>query len=330
MLDKAVRIADEILFPDADRVDRSDRVPAGHLDRLAADGFYGLAGRDGVDRPTLGRMVEALAGGCLATTFVWIQHHSALRAARDSTRPGISATWYEPLRAGRRRAGVSLTGARPGPVLLKARRVSGGYRIDGTAPWVTGWDLIDTLYLGARDGGTIMFALLDAVAGPALRVDPLELVAVQASRTVHLSFEDYFVSDERVTGTLPVTDWPALDAANLRLNGSLALGVAARCCRLIGPGHLDGELDAAREALDAGTPETMPTARARAAELALRAAASLTVHTGSRGVLAGEPAQRLVREATFLLVFGSRPAIRAELLDRVGRAPSTDHHATVR
>ena len=38
------------------------------------------------------------------------------------------------------------------------------------------------------------------------------------------------------------------------------------------------------------------------------------VRTGSRAVLAGNHAQRLYREAGFLLVFGSRPAIRDELL----------------
>jgi len=38
------------------------------------------------------------------------------------------------------------------------------------------------------------------------------------------------------------------------------------------------------------------------------------VRTGSRAVLAGNHAQRLYREAGFLLAFGSRPAIRDELL----------------
>jgi hypothetical protein len=96
--------------------------------------------------------------------------------------------------------------------------------------------------------------------------------------------------------------------------------VAARCCRLIGPGPLNAELDAARAALDTGTPETLPPARAAAAELALRAAATVTVTTGSRAVLAGAQGQRLVREATFLLVFGSRPTIRTDLLRRVRRS----------
>ncbi len=66
--------------------------------------------------------------------------------------------------------------------------------------------------------------------------------------------------------------------------------------------------------LDAATPQTMPEARAAASAFAMRAATALVVTAGSRSVLAGEHPQRLVREAMFLLVFGSRPAIRGALL----------------
>ncbi|HEV7900186.1 MAG TPA: acyl-CoA dehydrogenase family protein [Planosporangium sp.] len=317
MLDKARRIADDVLFPAAARVDMTGVIPAEHLDLLAREGYYGLAARDDVDRTTFARIVETLASGCLATAFVWLQHHSAVTAA--ATTAGIREEWFEALRSGRRRAGVSQAGVRPGPSPLTAQRVAGGYLLDGEAPWVTGWGMIDTLRVAARDGDTIVWALLDAAAGPTLGVTPLDLVAVQASRTVHVRFDRHFVPDERVTGTLALADWPDWDAANLALNGALALGVAARCCRLMGPGPLNAELDAVRAALDTGTAQTLPAARAAASELALRAAATVTVTTGSRAVLAGAHGQRLVREATFLLVFGSRPAIRADLLHRVRR-----------
>ncbi|GII26038.1 acyl-CoA dehydrogenase family protein [Planosporangium mesophilum] len=318
MLDKARRIADEVLFPAAGRVDVTGQIPAEHLDLLAAEGFYGLAAREDVDRTTFARIVEALAGGCLATAFVWLQHHAAVTAAANT--PGVREEWLEPLRAGRRRAGISQAGVRPGPSPLTAQRVDGGYVLDGEAPWVTGWGMIDTLRVAARDGDTIVWALLDAAAGPTLRITPLDLVAVQASGTVHVRFDRHFVPEERVTGTLPLSDWAGWDAANLGLNGSLALGVAARCCRLMGPSQLNAELDAVRAALDTGTGQTLPAARAAASELALRAAATVTVTTGSRAVLAGAHGQRLVREATFLLVFGSRPAIRTDLLHRVRRS----------
>jgi hypothetical protein len=76
---------------------------------------------------------------------------------------------------------------------------------------------------------------------------------------------------------------------------------------------LDGELPAIRAALDAAGPGSMPAARAAAAELAFRAAGTLVAAAGSRSILTSEHPQRLAREAMFLLVFGSRPAIKANL-----------------
>jgi hypothetical protein len=124
-----------------------------------------------------------------------------------------------------------------------------------------------------------------------------------------------------VTGITPYRTWRDGDALRLRPNGSLALGVAARCCRLIGASPLDGELAARRAALDSAAEPAraaaMPAARADAAQFAARAAAALVAAAGSRGILAGEHPQRLAREALFLLVFGSRPAIKDRLVARL-------------
>jgi hypothetical protein len=54
------------------------------------------------------------------------------------------------------------------------------------------------------------------------------MVAVMASSTVQLTFTGHPVPQNRVTGTLPLDQWRGRDAAGLRTNGSLALGVAAR------------------------------------------------------------------------------------------------------
>jgi hypothetical protein len=62
----------------------------------------------------------------------------------------------------------------------------------------------------------------------------------------------------------------------------------------------------------------MAEARAAAAAFAVRAASALMVHQGSRSIFEDHHAQRLYREAAFLLVFGSRPSIRAALLRDFG------------
>ncbi len=97
--------------------------------------------------------------------------------------------------------------------------------------------------------------------------------------------------------------------------------MTGRCCRLLGPGPLDDELAACRERLDAALTTdvtAMAQARAAASELAVRAAAALAVAHGSKSITADAQAQRLAREAVFLLVFGSRPAIKSALLRQFG------------
>ena len=49
----------------------------------------------------------------------------------------------------------------------------------------------------------------------------------------------------------------------------------------------------------------------------MRMAVALVVAGGARSILAQAHAQRLAREALFLLVFGSRPPIRTALLERL-------------
>ncbi|GLI03961.1 acyl-CoA dehydrogenase family protein [Phytohabitans aurantiacus] len=362
LIEKARWIADEVLFPAALDVDGSGVLPAGHLDLLARERFYGMAGPTEAgglaipDLATAARLVEVLASGCLATTFVWMQHHGAVRAVATAERADLREEWLEPLCRGVRRAGVVLAALRPGPPSVRATAVPGGYRLNGAAPWVTGWGMIDVLHAAARDeSDTVVWSLIDAVPGPTLAVRPLRLVAADASSTVEVRFTDHLVPADRVTGTLPYADWPARDAAGLRMNGSFALGVAARCVTLMspptagpgtapggasiggprvpvgagsapapggdGPGPLHAELASRRNALDAATPEELPAARAAASEFAMRAATILAATVGARSVRRDDHAQRLVREAMFLLVFGSRPAIRAELLARLQRAP---------
>ena len=347
MQDQARRIAADVLFPAAMDTDAGDRVPAGHLDLLAAEGFYGMAGPPAgrlagpagpaeagaaIDAAAACRIIEILAGCWLATTLVWLQHHRAVRAASAAGGP-LREEWLGPLCRGIRRCGIALGGGLPGPPLLRAGPAAGGYRLDGISPWVTGWGLVDTFYVAARDErDNVVTAFVPAEPGgppgpaepggvsPTLSAELLRMVAVNASRTALIRFDGHFVPAGRVIATVPHHDWLAQDAMHLRANGSLALGVAGRCCELIGASPLDGELARRRAALDAASPAQMPAARAAASELAMRAAAALVTVQGSRAILAGQHAQRLAREALFLLVFGSRPAIKERLAGRLTTA----------
>ena len=168
-----------------------------------------------------------------------------------------------------------------------------------------------------REDGDIVWALVDAIPGDTLHADPLHLAAVNASATVTLSFENHPVPPDRVIAVQNFDEWQTADRARLRLNGSLALGVARRCASLLASDALLAELDERRNALDQSSPETMPEERARASELALRAATALVVAGGGRAIAMDHHAQRLAREAIFLLVFGQTAAIKSAQLHRL-------------
>ena len=82
-------------------------IPPSHFAALAGAGLYGLALAEPAALPAV---TEVLAGGCLATTFTWMQHHGPVRtlAALGDPRPGRGHD-------GRLRCGVALAGAVPDP-----------------------------------------------------------------------------------------------------------------------------------------------------------------------------------------------------------------------
>lgn len=322
-LDAARRIADDVLFPNALTLDRTAILPLGHLQALADAGLFGVAapvadgGLGTDDAATMARLVETLAEGCLTTAFVWIQHHGTVASVAAADGP-IRDRWLRPLCRGELRAGIGLAGLRSEPG-LRVRSVDGGFELDGSCPWVTGWGSITTVGVAARDDSDVVHHLLvDAVASPTLTARPHELVALQGSGTVTLEFSHHVVERDRLLTTRPFADWRSGDANGSTMNGFLAIGSARRSCRLLGATALDTDVDAAREALRTTTGDAIGPARAAASDVALRAAAALAVRTGARAVLLDQQAQRLVREATFLLVFGSRPGMRDALLRRLG------------
>jgi alkylation response protein AidB-like acyl-CoA dehydrogenase len=317
-------LAERLLFPAALEADVANQVPRGHLDALAEAGLYGLVGPAeygglGADVPTFCSVVEVLAGGCLSTTFVWIQHHTPVRTITASGNESLQQEWLPELCSGRTRAGIALGGLRAGPTQIVASRSEGGWLLDGDVPYITGWGQIDVLFVAARtqtEEPEVVTALVPAEASQALSVERLQLLATNASCTVTARLHNLFVPHERVIGVEPYRSPPPYDGGG-RPNGSLALGVASRCCALIGASPLDAELVVRRRQLDDASEKTMAEARAAAAELAWRAAGALVVAQGSSSLLPMRHAQRLLREAAFLQVFGSRPALRDALLGRL-------------
>jgi alkylation response protein AidB-like acyl-CoA dehydrogenase len=313
-------IADDVLFPAALATDASDVVPRELLDVLADAGLYGLAapsqaGGLDADFPAACAVLEALASGCLTTAFVLMQHTGLVHTLAADGNPELARQWLAPLARGEVRAGLALGGALPRPT-LRASPDGGGWRLDGVSPFVSGWGRIDVVHAAARaPDGEIIWLLVDAAEGPSVRAERIALAALNATATVRLTFDQLPVAAARVTSKHPAGTGTPPEV--LRTHAALALGVAARCCRMLGPTSLDSELAALRDELDRLGPGTA-AARAVAGELALRAASALMTTEGSRSLLVADHGQRLAREAMFTLVYALRPESRAALLSRLG------------
>ncbi|HEX4704327.1 MAG TPA: acyl-CoA dehydrogenase family protein [Pseudonocardiaceae bacterium] len=337
---RARRIADEVLFPAALAVDEAGVVPASHYQLLADEGFYGIAapvdsGGADVTLQDFLAVLEILAGGCLATAFIWLQHQGVVRGIADTTNHPVRDRYLPGLVRGDLRAGVAFAGAIQQPPRLWAKHVDGGFLLSGDAPFVSGWHTIDLVLISAHtsDTGTdeiIVSGVIEPRATPGPAVEPMRLVAAQGSDTVRLTFSDHFLPLTAVTGEASRTDFLAWQVFGARVNGTLSLGITGRCVRLLTEtGHHDlatalgAQLDAVRAGLDAALadPPTMPAARAAASELAYRAAGALVTAVGSTAILTSQHAQRLAREAMFTLVAAGRPQIKAALAGLLAIAP---------
>lgn len=317
----ATTIAEDLLLPAALATDRAELLPRANLDAMADAGLYGMfgpveLGGYSADLDTAGAIVEEIASGCLTTALVWMQHHGLvgnLLLGPEALREELLGD----LCRGVQRSGIVFTGLIPGPSPLHATPDGDGWIIDGSAPWVSGWGRIDVLQVAARGpDDTVVTVVVDDLGRPELRATRHRLAALDASGTVTLAFDRLEVRADRVVSVVP-HDPAAAGGSRLRLNGSLALGVARRCCALIGPSTLDDEVDAVRDRLDHAGEAGMEQARAAAAAFANRVATILVVKVGSRSIELDQHAQRLLRESMFLLVFGSRPGIKQALLDRL-------------
>lgn len=337
MAASATAIADDVLFPAAVEVDRTGRVPDSHFALLAAEGFYGLFAPSEVGGPGLEftealRVIETLAGGCLTTTFTWLQHHGIVMGLLMTPNEDLRTRLLGAAVRGEVRGGGAFSGVVHTPPRVRATRRSEGWSISGRVPFVSGWGIVDLLHVSAYDEttGEVVSGLVDAHPGPGIAaVEPLTLVAGQGTNTVSLRLHDLVLPDERVTTRTDRDAFLAGLAVGLRVDSALALGLTGRAVRLLAEvdarsaATLRREQNNLRVRFDAALaePDRLPALRATCSALTQRACTALVVAGGGAALLDGHPAQRLARESLFTLVVASRPEVRTALLDLLTAPP---------
>jgi alkylation response protein AidB-like acyl-CoA dehydrogenase len=265
LVDAARSVATSTLFPRAQETDQAERVPQENLDALADAGLFGLAGPqdDGTTsaRPPVVRAVhEALAGACGATFFVWAQHHTPVRLLTRTENVGLRGRWLDRLCSGRALAGVMFAYLRWEAPAVRARKVPGGYRVAGVAPWATSWGMAEVFVVAAvLPDDHVLWFLRGGQADEAVRPSPpQQLVVMQSTSTVRVAFDDLFVPDEDVVLVEPRERWRRSDDITTAQPSPAALGVAGTSCRLL-----------TERATGASSATTAETSAALAAEVQL-------------------------------------------------------------
>jgi alkylation response protein AidB-like acyl-CoA dehydrogenase len=362
--DRARSIADEVLFPSAQATDPAALLPRSRLDVLRDAGLNGLqgpldvAGGLGADHVSARPIVEAVAGGCGATAFVWAQHHGAVRRCAGGDGPARD-TWLPRLCDGSVTAGIGFAYLRRrGPAAVRATVAEPGWRLDGEAPWITGWGLADVFVIMARaDDGRVVTVMVDR---PYERVElaagsPHRLAAMGSTGTVTLRIDGLVMPPESVIGVQTAEAWSLRDRVGSALPPAAPLGIADRALRLLDgvPGGVERALPDVTEAITsllealerrrhatdeasraviaadaAGEPVALDSAIDRGVRerdlglsLARRATDALMAASGGGAMALSHPAQRLSREATFYLIQAQTGSLRAATLRRVASDP---------
>jgi len=279
--------------------------------------------------PAVLEMLAAIAGRCLTTALALTQWASACRiiaggepALRSARLPALArgdtptTVGISQLSTSRRHLGT--------PSLVSAR-TNNTWRLNGLCPWVTGADSSDTIVTGAltETGEQFFFVVPTAAKGLDI-APPMQMLALSGSRTSSVAFQDVEPADVIVpaeagvrTGGLATT---ALAVGATRAAIAI-LDEEARGRPALEPvaAGLRAEVDALWRQLDESAdggiePADRDRLRAHANGLVVRAAqAALTASKGA-GFVAGHPAERLVRESMFFLVWSCPQSVTSAVM----------------
>ncbi|HEX5323938.1 MAG TPA: acyl-CoA dehydrogenase family protein [Capsulimonadaceae bacterium] len=316
--------------------------------RLLADaGFYGagIAGVFGglaLSEDARIACTITLAAACGVTAFTQQQLHSGggfVGGARDD---GLKLEILPQFAAGKVLCGVAFSHLRrPGPPAVRAQKVAGGYKINGEAPWVTGWSMLDAFVLGAtaEDGQLLYFYVPIPPAKDSLQPsEPMRLSAMDASDTVRVTIQDLFAEDRFMLFTVEPDSMRRSDYCRITGHAWLPLGCAQGSVDLLRSmaesanrpnlrpiaDKLAADIERYQtEALEwsaarADEPDYKQcalAARTGAIKVALRAAGAAIAATGGRAHLLTHPAQRRLREAGFYSTLALTPDVQTALLE---------------
>lgn len=345
LLERVRQIAAGQLAPIAEKIDREGLYPRDILRALGGAGAYRahMGGPRGAgDYAGAILAMAEVSKACMSTGFmIWCQDVCGLYI-EQSGNPALIERRLEPHLSGASLGGTGLSNPMKTfsgieTMLLKATPVAGGYRVNGTLPWVS--NIGADHYFGAicqveGDAARQVMFLLDC-ANPAVTLKHCPTFSgMEGTGTFSVRVTDLVIAEADIIAD-PVSPYiKRIKGAFILLQTGMALGVVQGSIdsmwqveQQLGhvnrfledrPDELQGEADdlAARIMRLAASPfegsrdyllEVLD-ARAHCAELSLRASQSALLHQGARGYLMSAAPQRRIREAHFVAIV--TPAVK--------------------
>lgn len=302
-------------------------------------------GGGGVNEATYRRFQMLVPRYSGALAFLQAQHQTAAGFLANSNNEVLKAKFLPYMGKGHVLIGVGFSQLRrQGEPLVKALSVAGGYQIEGTVPWVTGFGFFQEFIVAATlpDGravyGVVPFvATVQETGGTITFSEPMELGAISSTNTVTATLTHWFLPEESVVFIQPADAIHENDQKNVLHHSFFALGCAKAGLDLVEVAYqtkqlpfiqrafegLNNELTRCESAImqalspNSQTWEAQLQLRAWAINLAQRcASAAVTVSSGAANYRY-HAAQRVYREALVFTVSGQTIAVMEATLRRL-------------
>jgi alkylation response protein AidB-like acyl-CoA dehydrogenase len=334
----------KLLVPKVLDVDLKAEYPEDFLRALGQAGGYRGAvepayGGNGLGMKHVIQVMETVAKECLSSAFlVWCQTACA-RYIQMSDNDWLKQQFLPRIVSGEQLAGTGLSNTVKScdtieEFRLAARRVDGGYLINGVLPWVSNLGPSHVFTTGCPvigEDNKLVFVLVDCSQPGFKLVDCAHFIGIDGTRTLACHFKEAFIPDSMVLAH------PSESAAYVKrikpgmihAQMGMGLGLIDACCKMMHQSnrthahvnqYLDDQvedieaiLDGARMAVydiadelseGTGSERTLEILKLRLAggELCLRAANAAMLYQGAKGYLVRNPAQRRLREAYFVAI----------------------------
>jgi isovaleryl-CoA dehydrogenase len=209
------RFADERIAPLAAKIDAEDWFPRDLWPEMGALGLHGITVEEDWGGLGLGYLehtiaVEEISRASASIGLSYGAHSNlCVNQIRRWANPEQKAKYLPKLISGEHVGSLAMSEASAGSdvvsMKLKADKVDGGYRLNGTKFWITNSAYADTLFVYAKttpeaaSRGITAFLIEKDMPGFSIG-QKIDKMGMRGSPTAELVFDDCFVPDENVVG----------------------------------------------------------------------------------------------------------------------------------